>query len=151
MNTQTKGFSLIEIMVVVAILAILASIAYPSYINHIQKTRRADAKQTLLAYAALQERYFFTNNSYATSLINGAAGSLGVGCAGAPCLSADGYYTISLENNPNAQQFFTLTATPTPGTSQATDSACSEFTLTQTGAKVAKKGSTDATATCWGK
>src|SRR5258706_357182 len=39
-----RGFTLVELMIVVAIVAILAAVAYPSYLQHIRKSRRADRK-----------------------------------------------------------------------------------------------------------
>jgi type IV pilus assembly protein PilE len=44
MNTRAKGFTLIEMLIVVAIVAILAAFAYPAYHNYIMRTRRAVGK-----------------------------------------------------------------------------------------------------------
>ena len=61
---NTKGFTLIELMIAVAIVGILAGIAYPSYQDSVRKSRRADAKGALLGFANAMERYFTENNSY---------------------------------------------------------------------------------------
>ena len=65
-----RGFTLIELMVVVAVVAILAAIAYPSYINQVRKSRRADAKSALLDLATRQERFFSTQNTYTNNAAN---------------------------------------------------------------------------------
>ncbi|MDW7601742.1 prepilin-type N-terminal cleavage/methylation domain-containing protein, partial [Stenotrophomonas maltophilia] len=52
-----RGFTLIELMIVVAVVAILAAIAYPSYSEHVRKSRRAQAKADLVEYAQLAERF----------------------------------------------------------------------------------------------
>ena len=44
-----KGFTLIELMITVAIIGILASVAYPSYREYVNKSRRVQAKTTLVA------------------------------------------------------------------------------------------------------
>ena len=59
-----KGFTLIELMVVVAVVAILASIALPSYQEQMRKSRRAQAKADLVEYAQMAERHFTVNNTY---------------------------------------------------------------------------------------
>lgn len=53
---QTKGFTLVELVVVVAILAILASIAIPSYLEYIEKTQCEDGKAVLTNAANQMER-----------------------------------------------------------------------------------------------
>ena len=60
-----RGFTLIELMIVVAVVALLASIALPAYNDSIRKSRRAQAKADLVEYAQLAERHFTSNGSYA--------------------------------------------------------------------------------------
>ena len=59
-----KGFTLIEVMIVVAIIGILAAIAYPSYQDSIRRSARADVQADLMELAQTSERFFTTNNRY---------------------------------------------------------------------------------------
>jgi len=59
-----KGFTLIELMIVVAIVAILAAVALPSYNNSIDKSRRADAQSALLGFSQAMEQFFTANSTY---------------------------------------------------------------------------------------
>ena len=67
---NNKGFTLIELMIVVAIIAILTSIAYPSYLEHIKKSRRSDAQSSLNEFASAMERFYTINGSYAGADVN---------------------------------------------------------------------------------
>ena len=60
----TRGFTLLELMVVVAVVAILAAIAYPSYIESVRKGRRAEARAALTELMQQQERFMTQNNTY---------------------------------------------------------------------------------------
>lgn len=70
---KNKGFTLIELMIVVAIVAILASVAMPSFTDSADKTRRAKCQGTLIGFAQAMEAFHIENGTYvgATSNANG--------------------------------------------------------------------------------
>ena len=64
LNRLNRGFTLIELMIVVAIVAILAAIAYPAYTDSIRKGKRAQARTALAELLQQQERYMTQRNCY---------------------------------------------------------------------------------------
>lgn len=62
---KMRGFTLIELMIVIAIVAILAGIGVPAYQNQVKKSKRSDAQAALLSFAAAMERYYTLNGTYA--------------------------------------------------------------------------------------
>lgn len=59
-----KGFTLIELMIVVVVIGILAAIAYPAYTDYVLRSHRADAQGEMLAFAQAMERCFTQQNDY---------------------------------------------------------------------------------------
>lgn len=66
--SSSRGFTLLELLVVLAIVGILASVAYPSYQDSVRQANRSDAIAELQSILAAQERYFLANREYATAL-----------------------------------------------------------------------------------
>lgn len=69
---KKKGFTLVEILVVIAIVAILASVAYSSYDGSVKKSRRRDAQGVLQGLAQAMERHQTTTGSYKAAAVGGA-------------------------------------------------------------------------------
>ena len=63
-----RGFTLVELLIVVTIVALLAVIAIPSYTNYIVRAKRQAASQLLLTVASRQEQFFMDNKTYAEGL-----------------------------------------------------------------------------------
>jgi type IV pilus assembly protein PilE len=73
---RSRGFTLLEVVIVGAIVAILAAIAYPSYINSVQKSRRSEATAALLGAASQLERFSTEKGSYAAATLGTGAGAV---------------------------------------------------------------------------
>ncbi len=114
-----RGFSLIELLVVLAIIAILASISYPLYTNTIRKSHRSGAKTALMTAANTLERFRIIQGTYAGANLN----TLGVGN---PPHYQLNLHIIGSEN-------YLLSATPIGP--QAQDIHCGQLSLGQNGQK----------------
>ena len=60
-----KGFTLIELMIVIAIIGIIASIALPSYGDYVTKGKVAEATSNLADLRIKAEQFFQDNRTYA--------------------------------------------------------------------------------------
>ncbi|CAN7197479.1 prepilin-type N-terminal cleavage/methylation domain-containing protein [Variovorax sp. LjRoot290] len=135
---QSRGFTLIELMVTVAIVAILAAIAYPSYTNYIVRSNRSAAQGYMLELSNLQQRYLLDARIYAPNL---AALNY------PPPSNVSSNYTIATAPKAGTTPpGFTITATPIGG-QLARDSACANLSIDEAGAKGAS--GTSGAPGCW--
>jgi type IV pilus assembly protein PilE len=116
-----KGFTLIELMVVLAIVAIIAAIAIPSYTEQVRKSRRADAVRAIGQVQLELERWRAENPSYAN-------------CSGSPCGSGtyptaptSTFYTIQFASPAPTATGYTITAAPK---GVQTGDRCGTYTFT---------------------
>ncbi|MEB0135127.1 type IV pilin protein [Actimicrobium sp. CCC2.4] len=133
---RQRGFTLVELIIVVAIVGILAAIAVPSYRSYVLKSRRADAMTALAQNQVILERCYAQSFTY-----NGVC----VGLPVFPVASERGYYSVAISNQ--SATAYTLTATPV-GT-QASDTLCAVMSVDQTNQKSASDSSSVAQTACW--
>lgn len=141
--TRVKGFTLIEIMIVVMIIGVLAAIAYPSYQNHVIKSRRAAAAACSLEAAQFMERFYTTNMKYDKDIAGKAVALPATACAN----DLANFYTFSLKAADLSASTYTIDATP-KGQQLARDTKCATLSINQTGKKMTSNTGTNASE-CW--
>jgi type IV pilus assembly protein PilE len=130
---NAKGFTLIELMVVVVVVAILAAIALPSYQSYVRKGKRSVAQSFVSQIALKQEEYFAHMRAYTATI-----GSGGLGLAEPTEISGLYSYQVctaaclSLPNFPTGG--YIVVAQPVAGSDQANDPV-GGIALYSTGAK----------------
>lgn len=147
---KLRGFTLIEIMLVVAIVGILASVAYPSYMSQVRKSRRSDAVAAISRVQQAQERWranktIYASNTEMTAPTNPALANPPIlSGLGLSATSDGGYYTVVISSNTGTS--YTVTATGVSGKSQYADTGCSTLSV-----NVANGASAVMPTACWSK
>jgi type IV pilus assembly protein PilE len=129
LGAPQRGFTLIELMIVVAVVGVLALIAYPSFQDSVRKSRRADAAAGLMRLQQLQERYRGDKPAYASAVASMVS-------MGATSDSPEGHYTLSVEPLPvgkSAGSYYELSATAKAGSPQVADTKCRKLVLKMEG------------------
>ena len=150
---KPRGFTLIELMMVLALISMLAAVAIPSYQESVRKSRRAEVRAQLLEVAQYLQRFYSHNDSFATTKA-GAAVTIPSELAMAPRNAAPGSqsYDISFATpaagaiNPGLASF-KIQAVRKAGGPMDGDK-CGDFTLENTGARGLLNAS-DTAANCW--
>ena len=139
MNTRKKGFTLIEVTIVLGIIAILVALAIPSFQDTLRKSRRADAVDSILSIMQAQEMWRANHTSYGTlaQLVY-------------PNKSKDGHYDLVIPTNSNTATGYTIVATPVALGDQAKD-YCGSFTLTNAAGVITKTNTATNADLCWRK
>ena len=140
---RSKGFTLVEIIIVIAIAAILAAAGIPSYNEHIRKSKRSVAKGVLMDTVNRQEQFFANNKTYSNTWAGLAAPDpYYIDGSGDP-VTSNGVYQLTIEVTGSAPYLsYTLKATPVAGSPQAADS-CGVLSITSDGQRSASQ------TTCW--
>lgn len=139
-----KGFSLIEIMVVIVIISILTSLAAVTYRSYIVKARRSAVQEELLQYQQQLEEYFSLNHSYGIN-IEGQESKVCAGFTGGTVLSSEGQYNLSCELTSG----YKLSAVPIGGQYDS-DKECRYMYLFRNGTRGGGESSSSSDANaCW--
>ena len=85
---KNRGFTLIELMIVVAIIAILAAVGYPAYTSYAQRGKITEAVSGLSSVRVNMERWFQDNRTYAggcnANVLPPATSNFSFACVGTP-------------------------------------------------------------------
>jgi len=111
-RSRARGFTLIELMIVVVVLGALAAIAIPSYRNYNMKANRSSAQQVMLGIQNREEQYILDARSYTTDV---SSSGLNIAHDGWTCVAAkcsNQFYDITVTLDAGPPPGYTINAAP---------------------------------------
>lgn len=143
---QQRGFTMVELVIVIAIVGILTAIAYGSYENSVVKSRRKAAAACLLENSQFMERFYTTNLRYNQT---NAATPVAVALPTFGCETDQAaFYNIQFNGAVSATAY-SIEAVPV-GAQLAKDTDCGTLRINQAGAK-SITGTVGTMDRCWNK
>ncbi len=139
---KLRGFTIMELMIVLIVIGILVALAYPSYVNYVRKARRGEAQQLLMNWSINQEIWRSNHSEYAPQDDDGNSTVTGI-----PTPQHNNYtFTLPVHNSTQ----FTLKAVASGD--QANDkakdgTACSTLNMNSDGQKYS--ADTTTILVCW--
>ena len=115
--SQERGFTLVELLIVVAIVSLLAAIGYPAYQENTKKARRSEAQQVMVQIQSRLEQYMLDARQYTTDPTKLSISHDDYTCTTANCSNPHYVITITVNN----------AATPPTWTVSAADNGGSLF------------------------
>lgn len=109
---DAKGFTLIELMIVVAIIGIISMFAIPKYSQYVVRGNRAAAEAFMMDVANREKQYLLDARIYAPNLAT---------LSMTTPASVSKYYTLTISAPATTPPSYTITATPVAGGKQAGD------------------------------
>src|SRR5512138_3670893 len=116
-----RGFTLIELMIVVAVMTVIALVALPSYQDSVRKSRRADAMGALTQLQQAQERYRGQNPTYASAMASAPTPTPW------PSQSPEKHYDLTIDAFSSTG--YTMSATARAGSPQFADTKCRSLSV----------------------
>ncbi len=156
---ESKGFTLVELMIVLMIAAVLAAISLPTYSEYVRKGKRTAAKIVLMELAQAQEKYYVQNMTYSKD-----TDDLGLSLKeeGSNTLTKGSEYIVSMVAYRNMNKAacdatqqspcmsYILEAKVSASGDQKLDKDCWRFTLTNLGEQASFNDKDVAMSHCWG-
>lgn len=152
-HSLQRGFTLIELMIVVVVVAVLSAIAYPAYSSYVLRGHRAEARNALMTVAQRLEQNYALSGRYDQNQAGGAVDQAFINATGFGTVPAGGpaRYNISFVIGSLGEAGYQLQAVPAGA--QANDT-CGTLLLNQQGIRGAAgvlNNRAARTIECWGR